>query len=60
MDVDFSEYGGRIRLLHLNSLWYAKNAISSFDYLEIFENLEMFDRVKFTNMFELDYYITNY
>jgi hypothetical protein len=54
LDIELLEYEGRIPLLHLNNLWYAKDAIC------IFNNPKMFDSIKFTNMFELDYYLTNY
>jgi hypothetical protein len=54
VEIGMSVYEGRIPLLHLNGLWHGKEAISSF------ANLEIFDSIRFTNMFDLDFYLTNY
>jgi hypothetical protein len=52
IDINFSACANRIPLLHLNGLKYTKDAIYSFD------NPEIFDRIRFTNMIELEYYLT--
>jgi hypothetical protein len=52
--IDFSECTNRIPLLHLNNLKHGKYDICSF------KNLKIFDSIRFTKVFELDYYLTNY
>jgi hypothetical protein len=52
--IDFSECTNRIPLLHLNNLKHGKDGICSF------ENLKIFDSIRFTKVFELDYYLANY
>ncbi|KXN66564.1 hypothetical protein CONCODRAFT_11547 [Conidiobolus coronatus NRRL 28638] len=54
LDIKFSANEGRIPLLHLNSLMFANDAI------RLFKNPKIFDRIRLTNMFDLDYYLTNY
>ncbi|KXN70044.1 hypothetical protein CONCODRAFT_70972 [Conidiobolus coronatus NRRL 28638] len=54
VNIGISAYEDRIPLLHLNGLWHGKEAIESF------VNLEIFDKIRFTNMFDLDFYLTNY
>jgi hypothetical protein len=54
MQVSFSTCTNIIPLLHLNSLEYDIYDIC------IFNNSEIFDRIKLTNLFNLDYYLANY
>jgi hypothetical protein len=53
-EIEFSACTNRIPLLHLNNLKYAQEAIHSFN------NPEIFDSIRFTDMFELEYYLENY
>jgi hypothetical protein len=52
--INFSECTNRIPLLHLKNLGRSKEAIDSFN------NSEIFDSIRFTDMFELEYYLENY
>jgi hypothetical protein len=52
--LDWSSYTRKIPLLHLNGIWNAKSNVDEF------VNPAIFDRIKFSNMFELDYYLMYY
>ncbi|KXN70045.1 hypothetical protein CONCODRAFT_7438 [Conidiobolus coronatus NRRL 28638] len=54
VEIHISAYEGRIPLLHLNGLWHGDEAI------HLYNNIEVFDKIRFTDMFDLDFYLTNY
>ncbi|KXN66563.1 hypothetical protein CONCODRAFT_11546 [Conidiobolus coronatus NRRL 28638] len=51
--IDFSSCTNRIPLLHLNSLKL------NIYYISRFNNQKIFDRIRLTNMYDLDYYLAN-
>ncbi|KXN66571.1 hypothetical protein CONCODRAFT_11556, partial [Conidiobolus coronatus NRRL 28638] len=52
--IDWSSYDKKIPLFYLNGIWNANSNVDEF------VNPEIFDKIKFSNMFELEYYFMYY